>query len=387
VLASWHNHATIWHNGGIDGFHSLVEMMPDQHLGFVILSNTGDSPLEAAFADIIFSNLVPAADESNPTAGAVSGAGAPLTEAAVKELTGSYQTAAFTAKIADVDGKASLVVPGQPAYPLMQKDKDLLISPALPASYSVTVKRDSAGKVSGLTIKQPGANTELVRAADYEAPLTPDELISKAIEAAGGEAVLHKHTSEVTTSSLDLINEGVTGEATVFRRAPNSESSQLTFEALGRKIGSQREYFDGSAGGTESSFSQREPLNPSKIRDAKARDDFNELLHANNLFKEIAITGTEKVNGEDAYVVSLTPSSGNATTEYYSTKSFLLLRRDTASEEGPSTVYYSDYRAIDGQMVPFKIVEEQRAGGQIVMFVKDVKFNAAISDSEFKPKP
>ncbi|HUK88936.1 MAG TPA: serine hydrolase domain-containing protein, partial [Blastocatellia bacterium] len=33
VLASWNGHPTIWHNGGIDGFHSLVEMMPDQHLG------------------------------------------------------------------------------------------------------------------------------------------------------------------------------------------------------------------------------------------------------------------------------------------------------------------------------------------------------------------
>jgi CubicO group peptidase (beta-lactamase class C family) len=386
VLASWHDHATIWHNGGIDGFHALVEMIPDQHLGFVILSNVEDSQLEGAFTDIIFSNLVPAPDAPGTTEASAAKSGEPLSEAAVKELTGTYQAGAFAAKISEVNGKTSLVVPGQTPYPLMQKDRDTLVSPLLPASYSVQVKRDASGKISGITVKQPGADTELVRAPDYVAPISAEELIRKAIDASGGEANLRRHKSETINGSVDLVNQGVTGETTIASRAPNLRSDRVTLEALGRKVGWEHSYFDGAGGGTQSSFSPNEPMKPVDVANAKAQDDFSELLDVKTLFKEVVITGTQKVDGDDAYVVALTPASGSVITEYYSTKSFLLLRRDTVEIGGQATTsYFSDYRSTDGQMVPFKIVEEHQAGGgQVIILVKGVTFNGVTLDSEFR---
>jgi CubicO group peptidase (beta-lactamase class C family) len=386
VLASWRDHSTIWHNGGIDGFHSLVEMIPDQHLGFVILSNTDDSPLEGAFTEIIFSNLVPGAagTASEPSKPA---SGEPLSEGAARELIGTYQAGDFSVKIAGVNGKTSLVVVGQPAYPLVQKDRDTLISPLLPGSYSVQIKRDGAGKVSGITIKQPQLTRELTRAPDYSAPISTDELIMKAIEASGGQANLRKHNSQVLTASVTLVNQGMTGEVFTARRAPDSFSTKLTFEALGRKVGWQNSYFDGALGGRQSSFSRSRPLTKSELQNARTQDAFHGLLSAKTLFKEIAITATEKVGGEDAYVVTLTPASGSAVTEYYSTRSFLLLRRDTVRSGGQrESDYFSDYRAIDGEALAFKIVQETAAGGgQFLIQVKDVKFNTPIPDSEFHP--
>jgi CubicO group peptidase (beta-lactamase class C family) len=389
VLARWHDHATIWHNGGIDGFHALVEMIPDQHLGFVILSNVEDSLLESTFTDIIFSNLVPVTDEAKAAEASAGNSGELLSEAAVKELTGTYQAGTFAAKISQVNGKTSLVVPGQPAYPLMQKDRDTLVSPLLPASYSVQVKRDTSGKISGITVKQPGATTELVRAPDYVAPISAEELIRKAIDASGGEANLHRHTSKAVNASVNLVNQGVTGETTITSRAPYQRSDRVTLEALDRKLGWEHSYFDGAAGGTQSSFSSIEPMKPSDVANAKAQDDFNELLDVKTLFKEVAITGTQRVDGEDAYMVSLTPVSGSVITEYYSTKSFLLLRRDSVEIGGqPTTSYFSDYRSADGQMVPFKIVEDRQAGGgQVIILVKDVTFNGVTPDSEFRSQP
>jgi CubicO group peptidase (beta-lactamase class C family) len=387
VLASWRGRPTIWHNGGIDGFHSLVEMMPDQHLGFVILSNADDSPLEGAFTDIIFSNLVSGAARADASNASAPVTGEALSEAAGKELIGTYQAGGFSVKISAVNGKVSLVVPGQPAYPLAQKDRDTLSSPLLPASYSVQIKRDGAGKVSGITIKQPELTRELTRAADYTAPISTDELISKAIEAGGGEAIKLKHTTVVVTAAMILVNQGMNGEFVMARRAPNSLSTRVNYEALGRKVGWQHYYFDGSAGGSESSFSQTRPLKESEVQSARAANAFHALLDAKTLFKEIAITATEKVDGEYAYVVTLTPASGSAITEYYSTKSFLLLRRDTVQRGGQrESDYYSDYKTVDGEAVPFKIVEQTGvAGGQTVLQVKDVKFNASVPNSEFHP--
>ncbi|MGH9764280.1 MAG: serine hydrolase domain-containing protein, partial [Blastocatellia bacterium] len=132
VLASWRGHKTIWHNGGIDGFHSLVDMIPDEHLGFVILSNDQGSQLEGPFTDIIFSNLVSESKKSGEDAKSTGGmgSGSPLSDAEAKELIASYKNPALTVKLAPVGGKPALVVEGQPAYPLVEKSKDSLVSTA-----------------------------------------------------------------------------------------------------------------------------------------------------------------------------------------------------------------------------------------------------------------
>ena len=91
-----------------------------------------------------------AKSEANPTAAHYDG---PL-----KELLGTYETKGGpTIEVKIADGKVSLVVPGQPAYPLVEKEKDKLYSPSLPDTYNATVKRDAAGKVTGLAMKQPTA--------------------------------------------------------------------------------------------------------------------------------------------------------------------------------------------------------------------------------------
>jgi CubicO group peptidase (beta-lactamase class C family) len=47
VDTTFRGHRMVWHNGGIDGFHSLLTMLPDEQIGVVILSNmAGNSALE-----------------------------------------------------------------------------------------------------------------------------------------------------------------------------------------------------------------------------------------------------------------------------------------------------------------------------------------------------
>jgi CubicO group peptidase (beta-lactamase class C family) len=39
VATSYRGHSLVWHNGGIDGFYALLSMLPDDHMGVVILTN------------------------------------------------------------------------------------------------------------------------------------------------------------------------------------------------------------------------------------------------------------------------------------------------------------------------------------------------------------
>src|SRR5215475_12524698 len=39
VATSYRGHNLVWHNGGIDGFYALLSMLPDDHMGVVVLTN------------------------------------------------------------------------------------------------------------------------------------------------------------------------------------------------------------------------------------------------------------------------------------------------------------------------------------------------------------
>lgn len=88
-------------------------------------------------------------------------------------------------------------------------------------------------------------------------------------------------------------------------------------------------------------------------------------------------------------IVEKRSEKGTPVTDYISTKSFLVLRRDsvivseTAGVELPQTQYFSDYRKVDGVMAPFKAVSNNVANGDIVLRLQDMKFGVEVPDSVF----
>ena len=51
VATSYRGHNLVWHNGGIDGFYALLSMLPDDHMGVVVLTNLphGQTPEVLAY--------------------------------------------------------------------------------------------------------------------------------------------------------------------------------------------------------------------------------------------------------------------------------------------------------------------------------------------------
>ena len=110
-------HKIIQHGGSIDGFRAEVSMMPDEKLGFVILTNSYKTSLVApdtggsgAAEEIIWSNLVDEqkTDDTNSSKSA---------ENPQNEI-GKYTVANVTVEITMKDGVLVLNVPNQPVYPL-----------------------------------------------------------------------------------------------------------------------------------------------------------------------------------------------------------------------------------------------------------------------------
>jgi hypothetical protein len=314
-----------------------------------------------------------------------------VSDDSVKEAIGTYkgQTGAKL-DIKEEDGKVSLVVGGQPPYPLTVRERDVLASPALPDTYSVLLKRDEKGIVNGIVMRQPQGNFEFSRAVEEkigEPEIASDELNKKMIQAAGGEANLRKHRSTIASFTIDMENQGVTITGTSYGAAPASASRDMTFFALGKKIATMREYFDGTMGGSESSFAIPTPLNQAAIDVARINSDFYEPLEWKTLYSDVRVKGSEKVNGEDCFIVEFKPVKGSPIIQYVSKATFLVLRRDTVSPEaGPMSEYLSDYRTVDGVVLPFKVVQTSAAQGRAVIAVKEFKFNVDVPEGAFRAK-
>ncbi|MGH9839074.1 MAG: serine hydrolase domain-containing protein [Blastocatellia bacterium] len=310
-----------------------------------------------------------------------------------KELIGKYEINGVAMEIAAKDEKVVLVVPAQPNYTLVEKEKDKFGAMELPDSYQLTVKRNAAGEVTGFLMKQPEGEFEVKRtggpAAAAKLDITVDELMAKAIAAAGGEASLRKYRSMKTIMALDFENQGLTGENIVYVKAPNLGSATTVLIGLGKKIGTLREYFDGAAGGTELSFAKSEPYKDKQIEDARIAFDFYEPLNWKTLYKTVTIKEKSKIGDEEAYVVVKTPEKGNPVTDYFSTKTFLLVKRDrtvmVGAGQGTMQIgeALSDYRNVEGVMVPFTTVTQHPSMGRIVGKVKEVKFDLEIPASAF----
>jgi hypothetical protein len=324
------------------------------------------------------------------------------TSDAAKELVGKYQDKtndkAFI-EIAEVAGKTSLVVGSQPPYPLVEKEKNVFRSPGLPDSYSVKVKRDGTGKIEGIVLVQPEGEFEFIHvgaASDNKsngaAAMTVDELMAKTIEALGGDANWRKLNSRITKFEIDFENQGVKGAGTSFEKASNMSATEINLTALGKPIAEIRDYFDGASGGETASFSPADVYTGQRLEDVKYENDFYGLANWKNGLKKAEIKGTEKVGEEEAYVVKIQPEKASETTYYISTKTFLPVKKttivvsSTSAQKTPVSETFSDYRAVDGVMIPFKTTSMNPGMGAVVIYAREVKHNVAIDDAVFKAK-
>ena len=185
-------------------------------------------------------------------------------------------------------------------------------------------------------------------------------------------------------------NQGVLAEGEISARVPNMTASSMRLKALGKQIGTIDSYFDGQNGGEIVSFAPEETYSGKRLDDIRMGSDFYDVLNWKKNYKTITVKRITKVGDEEAFVVEKRGERGTPVTDYVSTKTFLLLKRDSvvASEtsgiELPVTQTFSDYHQVDGVMVPYTMVSNNIANGDIVIRVKDIKWNVVFPDSLFK---
>src|SRR5438132_390099 len=58
VVTSYRGHNLVWHNGGIDGFYALLSMLPEDHMGVVVLTNLPHGQTPEVLAYNVYDHLL-----------------------------------------------------------------------------------------------------------------------------------------------------------------------------------------------------------------------------------------------------------------------------------------------------------------------------------------
>lgn len=207
-----------------------------------------------------------------------------------------------------------------------------------------------------------------------------DALIAKVVTAMGGEKAMARHPNMVMVVDKKYLNQGVDADVTLHRSAPAKMEVIEAWRASGKQFGRVRIWFDGVKGAQETDIGQDEVFdadgNVNSLRDFTLYP----WPVLKTLYQKLAVTGRTKVGDEEAFLLEMTPEKGTPVTLTIAAKTGLVLKRQSAdgSEE------MSDYRSVDGIVLPFHVVERTQLG-EAVMDLRKVTFEASPPET-FGPK-
>lgn len=227
----------------------------------------------------------------------------------------------------------------------------------------------------------------IVAGSDKSKPVvSATDVIRHFLAAIGGIEKLKEIKTEESTSNMTV--SGMSLTVIQKKMVPNLEYTTMS-------MGSNtmlKTVFDGSKGYQEQ-MGNKKDFTPEEIAQKMSKTSLTEQLdYIQNPGFKLAVTGSQKVGGSDAYQLSVIDPTGKKSVEYYDVKSGLLVKSETTVTTGANTVNTSievgDYRKTGVYLIPYKqtISITSTAGNQTIeMTVKEVRLNPVLGPVDFKP--
>lgn len=154
MLDKWQGKRQVHHGGNIDGYGAMVALLPDEHVGLVLLTNVTATPLQDECKSIAWTALFGSDNDLRP-ASVQPGA---KSEAELQPYVGVFDFAALHVQVTALvkDGKLCLDVPGQTVYALKwPNDKGRWVF-ELTDAIEVEFQPGDDGKMKSITLYQAG---------------------------------------------------------------------------------------------------------------------------------------------------------------------------------------------------------------------------------------
>ena len=219
--------------------------------------------------------------------------------------------------------------------------------------------------------------------AEEKALPSGEQVLDDYLKATGGKKIRNKLTNRVTVASLSLEAQGIQLNMTIHSSRPNRNYTVVESEFTGK-------IEKGSDGNTVWEISDM--MGP-QVKDGQERADFLREAHFDRfadwreLYSRAECAGIETVDDHATYKVLMTPKSGKEQAMYFDTESNLLVKHEFVIENPmgtiPVTSYVSDYREVDGVLMPFEI-KAVVMGQERVLITESIEHNVDLPAGRFE---
>ncbi|MCF6271390.1 MAG: insulinase family protein [Melioribacteraceae bacterium] len=218
-------------------------------------------------------------------------------------------------------------------------------------------------------------------ASTIEDGVTAKTVIDNYIAAIGGRTNIEKVKDKLT--SLKGSMQGMEIKLDISKKAPNKYLSVTDAGMM-----KQQTIFDGTKG-KMIAMGNEKVLEGDDLFQLKLESTLNLFLDYESAGITPKLTGMEKIDGKDVYVVALTLPNGKTWINYYEKASGLLVKEsktmDTPQGAFTQSTFMKDYKEVEGVKYPFKL--SQSFGPQIIeLEVTSIRVNSGLDDGLFEIK-
>lgn len=204
-----------------------------------------------------------------------------------------------------------------------------------------------------------------------------DSILDGFVRALGGRAELENITSMVFTGDLTISALKTTGKTSEYFKAPD----HFAFVAEIPSYGTARTVYDGKTAWNVSPKRGVIDISGPELSDMSRRSDIHWNLKLKEFYPGLKVIGREKVDGKDAWALEATVDTWTYRM-YFDSETGLMVRFDTDTPDGTSSVLMGDYRKVGKMQFSFAASMTSPKGGWSRQ-LRHVKFNLPIDDAIF----
>lgn len=231
---------------------------------------------------------------------------------------------------------------------------------------------------------QPASNAPSDGAATEPELRPAEEILDGYIEATGGRAAYEAQKSRHTRATISVPKMNLEGTMEAWEKAPDKSLAIMDIQGIGKtEIGVNGDLAWEKSAMTGARILEGQEL-VERLRDADFYGDINWREH----YPSVETVGTEEVDGERAWVVEMTPETGEPMRRWFRVEDGLLVKMeqtaDTQMGKIKVTGTFDDYRRAGDVLMPH-LATESAMGAEQRIVIDEVDVNVDIPDSRFDP--
>jgi outer membrane lipoprotein-sorting protein len=229
----------------------------------------------------------------------------------------------------------------------------------------------------------PQARAELAGAADSDPRV--QEIFDAYVEAIGGEKALTAKKTRYVEGTANFPAAGIQMPFAIYQKTPDKLRMEME---MPQGMGTMIQVVNGDEGWFYNPAMGYQEMPPGQLRQLARDTDLHFEANLDEFFSETELLDGRTVNGSMVDVIEAKTEEGDAYTLYFERGSGLLVRMEQVVDMGAqgemnAPVDLSDYREVDGVLIPFTMKVKSDMG-EMTMALSKAEHDRNMADSLFQ---